>query len=643
MPAWLEAWLDWIAANPELSLLLLAVAAGIEGLFIIGLIIPGSVLMFAAGMLAAQGVLHPLATLLSAGIGALIGDVISFAIGRRGRDLLPRWDARWQILPRAERFFVRYGGMSIVLGRLIGPLRPVVPTVAGAAGYPPLRFVLIATVASALWVLAYALPGMLLGAALPVLMGLLGRLGVLLGVFLLLLWLLYRGLAAMLGAAQLFAEPLLIRTIDWSHRHRRLGRMGPALADRDQPESPVLLVCLLLLAVLAVVIEGALRLSTGVGTLAGSNLTLLDQFASLRSPVVMDIAQALRRLSEPLMLLSLTLAATLCYVIAGRRREGAHLVAGVAGAALLFAALEMLVEAPPALLSVHEATLGSIAELGTGASLAFLLAGLVATHKSRVQRLAVYWLLAAITTAATLAALILGDVLPDRALLLLGMAGLWASLVTLGFRRHQRQPRPTPLLPLAISLILCVILVPTPPHSAPQSAPMALLFTDRPDRLNLIWNGDPRPVLEAQGFRAVPSWTPASLRSWLVKNSSASTPAAPVLLNGEHPQQVWRRDRDIVRLWSVDGQGHMIDIPDDSNAGALWVGHAGQLRTLTLFGQLNIPLTTLPAWNADSAMRWLESAAAPDTVRAQWLPAKVLRVTSAMPADSGPVDDRQAQ
>lgn len=594
LPAWLTAWLGWIELHPGWSLLLLALAAGVEGLFIIGIFIPGSVLMFAAGVLAANDILHPVATLVCAGVGATLGDACSFAIGRAYRKDLPRLTGGWQVLPRAQVFFQRRGGPSIILGRMIGPLRPFVPAVAGASGYPWSRYIPMAIIASTLWVLAYALPGMVVGATLQVLAEILGRLSLLIGALILILFVIYRILAIVLTWGQLYAETALLRMIDWSHRHRRLGRLGPALADRDQPETPVLAVSLIGLILIGSLLELALRTTGGTDGIGAWNLAVLDQFASFRSPIIDGAAHALRWLTEPFMLICMTIAGSLSYWVAGQQRESAHLLAGMIGATLLFLVLDQVATAPPAFLPNYQARFGAITELGAGASLSFILAGLLATRKRRGVRMAVYWGLTALTSIAAIATLILGEVLPDRGLVLLAIAGLWASLITLGYRRHQRRPREVPWLPLTIALSACLILVPSPappPHSA---APNPDLLQSRPDRLNLYWEGDPAPSLQSNGWEPADNWHWAHLPAWLSDQPLHELAAAPVLLNGHRPTQVWRNGNLILRLWRQDGTGEQPSVP-------LWIGHYGWLREFRLFGLLRLPLTDLAHWAQEPA------------------------------------------
>ena len=71
----------------------------------------------------------------------------------------PEW------LLRAEHYFQRYGVASLLVGRFIGPLRPMLPMTAGMLDMPFGRFLLVSLCAAAGWSMAYLLPGWSAGAA----------------------------------------------------------------------------------------------------------------------------------------------------------------------------------------------------------------------------------------------------------------------------------------------------------------------------------------------------------------------------------------------------------------------------------------------------------------------------------------------
>ena len=134
-----------------------------------GILIPGTVLLFALGVMAGSGALSLGETLLLAYTGGLLGDAISYGIGRRfhqGIRRLPVLRDHPEWLAGAETYFQRYGVVSLLVGRYIGPLRPMLPLVAGMLDMPFIRFALVSMLAAAGWAVAYMLPGWATGAAL---------------------------------------------------------------------------------------------------------------------------------------------------------------------------------------------------------------------------------------------------------------------------------------------------------------------------------------------------------------------------------------------------------------------------------------------------------------------------------------------
>ena len=71
----------------------------------------------------------------------------------------PHW------LTRGESFFREYGTYSIVLGRFIGPIRPIIPMIAGMFDMPFWRFLLVNILSAAAWAPVYVLPGYVAGNA----------------------------------------------------------------------------------------------------------------------------------------------------------------------------------------------------------------------------------------------------------------------------------------------------------------------------------------------------------------------------------------------------------------------------------------------------------------------------------------------
>jgi membrane-associated protein len=119
-------------------------------------VVPSETVAITGGVLAGSGDLNLLLVILSASCGALLGDNISFAIGRwAGEKTLKRWarsDKARGRLDWAERQLVERGGYLIVIARFIPGGRTAVTF---ASGYLPAmpwrRFIVFDVIACAIW------------------------------------------------------------------------------------------------------------------------------------------------------------------------------------------------------------------------------------------------------------------------------------------------------------------------------------------------------------------------------------------------------------------------------------------------------------------------------------------------------------
>ncbi|MCU7248962.1 bifunctional DedA family/phosphatase PAP2 family protein [Pseudomonas koreensis] len=168
MSQWLDSVTGWLAANPQWLAAAVFIVAFVECLAIAGLIVPGTVLLFAVAVLAGSGALSLSETLLLGFLGGILGDVISYFLGRHFHQnirRLPGLRHHPEWIGGAETYFQRYGIASLLVGRFIGPLRPMLPMVAGMFDMPFPRFAAVSLLAAAGWSLAYLLPGWATGAA----------------------------------------------------------------------------------------------------------------------------------------------------------------------------------------------------------------------------------------------------------------------------------------------------------------------------------------------------------------------------------------------------------------------------------------------------------------------------------------------
>jgi membrane protein DedA with SNARE-associated domain len=137
---------------------------------LLGSIVPviptGAVVGAAAAVATSNGSLSLPLVVLLATLGALIGDLVTFAICRFGGPTAVRWVARGQHAERIEEVrgqFRNHGWQIIVVGRLLPAGRIPVLVAAGALAYPWRGLVRAAAAACLLWAIAYALIGILSG------------------------------------------------------------------------------------------------------------------------------------------------------------------------------------------------------------------------------------------------------------------------------------------------------------------------------------------------------------------------------------------------------------------------------------------------------------------------------------------------
>jgi membrane-associated protein len=145
----------------------LALLVGGESL---GLILPGETAILAAGVLAREGHLQIALVVPVAVLAAIVGDNIGYLLGTRGARMLllargPLRERRASVVQSGERFFARYGGRAVFLGRWIAFARITVPWLAGASRMSQRRFVLWNALGGITWATSVALAGYALGAA----------------------------------------------------------------------------------------------------------------------------------------------------------------------------------------------------------------------------------------------------------------------------------------------------------------------------------------------------------------------------------------------------------------------------------------------------------------------------------------------
>jgi len=144
----------------------------IETGLIIWPFLPGDSLLFAAGALAASGVLDISVVMVLLIVAAIAGDAVNYSVGRWvGPKVFSAHDYQGFLhkvlnrdhLDKAHAFFEKHGGMAVVSGRFVPIVRTFVPFVAGAAAMNASKFVTFNIVGAIIWVVVCAGAGYIFG------------------------------------------------------------------------------------------------------------------------------------------------------------------------------------------------------------------------------------------------------------------------------------------------------------------------------------------------------------------------------------------------------------------------------------------------------------------------------------------------
>ena len=136
--------------------LLVGVVIGVESL---GIPLPGEIVLVSSALLASQHhAIDPVILGACATVGAVVGDSIGYAIGRRGGQPLLNWLARKfpkHFGPRhvatAERSFQKWGMWAVFFGRFIALLRIFAGPLAGVLRMPYWKFLTANVLGGIVW------------------------------------------------------------------------------------------------------------------------------------------------------------------------------------------------------------------------------------------------------------------------------------------------------------------------------------------------------------------------------------------------------------------------------------------------------------------------------------------------------------
>lgn len=166
----LNHWWYWI-------ILFMAIA---EALPLLGIFIPGQMIIIGWGFLAKIGILEIGDVLWVATLGAILGDLIGYLIGKRyGYTFLSKYGKYFFFkeiyLKKTQKLMQGHTGKTLIIGRFNSLTRAFSPFIAGASRIHFLRFMLYNTLGAVAWACCFVLVGYIFGGSYEVIAPLLGK------------------------------------------------------------------------------------------------------------------------------------------------------------------------------------------------------------------------------------------------------------------------------------------------------------------------------------------------------------------------------------------------------------------------------------------------------------------------------------
>ncbi len=624
MEALFDQVLAWVGDHPLWAYaVIFAVAMG-ESTALIGLVVPGVVLLLGAGALITTGAIDFWPAFGAAVAGAVMGDGLSYAVGRHYNEhLRGLWPfSRYpESLDQGVTFFARYGGWSVVIGRFAGPSRAVVPLVAGMLRMPPRRFFAANISSGIAQILTYFIPGMVLGTSLKLAAEAAVRLAIL-GLLLTgALWFTFWSAHRIYRLLAPHAGHWLQGLLRWADLHPGIGGIALALADPEHPDARAL-TGLAFLLLLSALLLGAL---TGL-TLFGPrelalNLAALDLGQSLYTPLGNRLMVVLAAFGALAVVLPMVLLVYGWLHWRGEDRRGHYWLAAAAFPLVATPLIGALLAVPRPDLGLHLALPWSFPSgpVLLATSVYGFLAVAIARGLAAPLRWVPYALATTLITAVAGARVYLGAEWFSSIINSIALGLVWVAALGLAFRRHSRLAlRPGVLATVAAIGLAAGLglhgaisgnqelerLTPAPrtaalERTAWQDAAWARLPSHREDLgqrhrhpLPIQYAGDPDTLaraLAAFGWQRGPrlDWD-SVLRLLSPSLPLAQTPVIPQVHDGLHEALILTKpigadQREVLRLWSTRWRL--------SDGASLWVGNVTRQHRGLLLNLIVVPAT----------------------------------------------------
>ena len=157
--------ITFLSVHPHYAGLILIALMMMESAPVIGFFLPGTFILPLLGVMTASSNNSFWALFACVVLGAFLGDMLGFWLGRLGAH---KWqphilcDQRQRTAKRAHALINKHGLLAVFLGRFVWLIHPAIPGAAGLLGVKTYRFMMVDLPAILLWVLLYMGGGHLL-------------------------------------------------------------------------------------------------------------------------------------------------------------------------------------------------------------------------------------------------------------------------------------------------------------------------------------------------------------------------------------------------------------------------------------------------------------------------------------------------
>ncbi|CAL4319677.1 Inner membrane protein YabI [Buchnera aphidicola (Eriosoma lanigerum)] len=163
----MEYWLEYIITLPSKYLLIaVCIISFLESLAIVGLFLPGMILMAALGSMIGNGKLFFYPAWIAGIIGCILGDWISYYMGWKFKNCISKlnfFKKNFSLLNKTQSALYKHSFLTILIGRFIGPARPIIPLVSGMLKLPIIQFIIPNIIGCIFWPPLYFFPGIFTG------------------------------------------------------------------------------------------------------------------------------------------------------------------------------------------------------------------------------------------------------------------------------------------------------------------------------------------------------------------------------------------------------------------------------------------------------------------------------------------------